>query len=213
VSCGLLCGGEVTLKRRRSKGFLKGRSKWLARQIIGNLNPTWEAGVITPWWVNLTVTIKGRSPTPNAGPRSCVDAQDRGSRREGTGSATVVAVRLGAAWLGVVGAVVAEPLAGFTDGGGVDDRQGFGDVVAQHTVEQGFVAILQRAEIDVFSEIVSASGEFMPAMSCLLFESLHGGRQQSKQTVLAALGLGESRAFCRQGVEQGGLPPLLVRRR
>jgi hypothetical protein len=108
---------------------------------------------------------------------------------------------------------LAETLAGLTHGGGIDDRQGFGDVVTQHPVEQGLVAVLQRAEIDVFVEIALASGEFMPAMFGLLFQGLHRGRQQAQQTVAAALGLGKGRALGRQGVEKGGLPSLFVSHR
>jgi hypothetical protein len=51
----------------------------------------------------------------------------------------------------------AETLAGLTDGRGVDDGQGFRNVLAQHPVEQRFVAVLQRAQADVFVEMHSPS--------------------------------------------------------
>ena len=105
---------------------------------------------------------------------------------------------------------LAETLAGLTDRRGVDDRQGLGDVVAQHPVEQRLVAVLQRAQVDVLVEIVAASGELVPAVLGLLFERLHRGRQQAQQTVPAALGDREGSALGRQRVEQLGLSALLV---
>ena len=108
---------------------------------------------------------------------------------------------------------LAETLTGLTDCGRIHNRQGLGDVVVQHAVEQGFVAVLQRAEIDVFVEIVMASREFMPAVLGLLFQALHRGRQQAKQTIPAALGIGKGRALGRQCVEKGGLPSPFVSHR
>ena len=63
---------------------------------------------------------------------------------------------------------LAEPLAGLADGRGVDDRQRLGDVVEQHAIEQRLVAVLQRAQVDVLVEIVTASGELVPAVLGLL---------------------------------------------
>ena len=100
-----------------------------------------------------------------------------------------VAVRIGHEQPARAPVDLAETLAGLTHRRGVDDRQGLGDVVTQHPVEQGLVAVLQRAQIDVFVEIVVASGELMPAMPGLLIEGLHRSRQQTQQTALAALGL------------------------
>ena len=71
----------------------------------------------------------------------------------------------------------AEALAGLTNRRRVDDRQSFGDVLAQHTVEQRLVAVLQGAQINVLVQIVPASGEFVPNMFDLLTESLHHSRQ------------------------------------
>ena len=96
---------------------------------------------------------------------------------------------------------LAEPLAGLTHGGGVDDRQGFGDVLAQHPVEQRLVAVLQRAQVDVLVEIVSASRELMPAMVDLLGEGLHRGRQQAQQAQTVAFVRGEGGALGRQRIE------------
>ena len=108
---------------------------------------------------------------------------------------------------------LAETLAGLTDGGGVDNRQGFGDVLAQQPVEQRLVAVLQRAQVDVLVEIVAASGELMPAMFDLLGEGLHHGRQQAQQAQPAAFVRGEGSALGRQRIEQSGLSPVFVRHR
>ena len=77
---------------------------------------------------------------------------------------------------------LAEALAGLADGRRVDDRHRLGDVVAQDPVEQGLVAVLQRAQVDVLVEIVTAGGELVPAMLGLLIEGLLRGRQQTQQT-------------------------------
>ena len=103
-----------------------------------------------------------------------------------------------------------ETLAGFTDGRGVDDRQGLGNVIPQHPVEQGLVAILQRAQINVLVEVVASGGELMPTMRGLLVQGLHRSRQQPQQTVLAALALRKGRALGRQRIEKNGLPSLFV---
>ena len=57
---------------------------------------------------------------------------------------------------------LAETLAGLPHRRGVHDRQGLGDVVAQHAIEQRLVAVLQCTQIDVLVEIVVASGELVP---------------------------------------------------
>ena len=78
---------------------------------------------------------------------------------------------------------LAEPLAGLTDRRGVDDRHRLGDVVAQDPVEQRLVAVLQRAQVDVFVEIVTARGELVPAVLDLLLEGLLCGWQQTQEAV------------------------------
>ena len=101
---------------------------------------------------------------------------------------------------------LAEALAGHTDRRGVHDRHRLGDVVAQHSVEQRLVAVLQRAQVDVLVEIVTARGELVPAVLDLLLERLLRGRQQTQEAVLAAFVAGEGGALGRQCVEQLGLP-------
>jgi hypothetical protein len=83
-------------------------------------------------------------------------------------------------------------------------------VVAQHLVEQCFVAVLQGAQIDVFVETLPTSAEFAPAVLGLLFEGFLRGRQQAQQSVLAAFGVGECRALGRQRVEQKFLSCFLL---
>ena len=101
---------------------------------------------------------------------------------------------------------LAEALARLTDRRGVNDGHGLGDVVAKDPIEQGFVAVLQCAQVDVLVEIVAARGELVPAVFSLLGEGLLGGREQAQETVSVALVAGECGAFCRQRVEQLGLP-------
>ncbi len=72
---------------------------------------------------------------------------------------------------------LAETLAGLAHGRGVHDRQGLGNVVPQHPVEQRLVAILQGAQVDVLVEIVAARGELVPAMCRLLVLRLDRRRQ------------------------------------
>ena len=91
-----------------------------------------------------------------------------------------VAVRIGHEESARPAVDLAETLAGFAHGGRVDDRQRLGDVVAQHAIKQCFVAVLQRAQIDVLVEIIVTSGEFVPEMLGLLVEGLHRGRQQTR---------------------------------
>ena len=79
---------------------------------------------------------------------------------------------------------LAEQLAGLTDGRGVHDRHRLDDVVAQDPVEQGFVAVLQRTQIDVLVEALTASGELVPAVLGLLGEGLLRRREQAQQTEL-----------------------------
>ena len=97
---------------------------------------------------------------------------------------------------------LAESLAGLTDRRRVHDRHRLVDVLAQHPVEQRLVAILQRAQIDMTVESLTASGELTPAVVHLLIERLLRGGQQSQQAELAALGVGEGRALGPQRVEQ-----------
>src|SRR6478752_10451383 len=106
---------------------------------------------------------------------------------------------------------LAEALAGFTDGRGVDDRHRLRDVVAQHPVEQRLVAVLQRAQVDVLVEFVTASGELVPAVFNLLLDGLLCDRQQAQQPEFAALGVGEGGALGRQRVEQLVLSGLCLR--
>jgi hypothetical protein len=72
----------------------------------------------------------------------------------------------------------AEALAGFADRRGVDDRHRLGNMVAQHPVKERLVAILQRAQVDVPVETLTASGELVPAVLDLLVESLLGSGQE-----------------------------------
>ncbi len=97
---------------------------------------------------------------------------------------------------------LAESFAGHPDGRGVDDRHRLGDVVAQDPVEEGLVAVLQRAEIDVLVEIVSPRGELVPAVFNLLVEGLLRRWQQTQQPVSLALLAGERGALGGQRIEQ-----------
>ena len=106
---------------------------------------------------------------------------------------------------------LAEALAGLTDRRGVDDRHRLRDVVAQQPVEQRLVAVLQRAQVDVLVEIVTASGELVPAVFNLLLDGLLCDRQQAQQPELAALRVGEGGALGRQRVEQLVLSGLCLR--
>ena len=101
---------------------------------------------------------------------------------------------------------LAEALTGLTDGRRVHDRHGLGDVLAEKSVEQRFVAVLQRSQVDVLVEIVTAGGELVPAVFDLLRKGLLCGRQETKEAVFEALLVGECGALCRQCVEQLRLP-------
>ena len=101
---------------------------------------------------------------------------------------------------------LAEALARLTDRRGVHDRHGLGDVVSQDSVEERLVAVLQRAQVDVLVEIVTARGELVPAVLGLLVEGLLCGREQTQEAVFAALLAGEGGALGRQCVEQLRLP-------
>src|ERR1700676_1543587 len=70
---------------------------------------------------------------------------------------------------------------------------------------------MQRAQVDVIFEIVTASGELAPTVLDLFGESLLSSREQAKQTELAALGVGEGRALAGRRVEQLGFSGLCLR--
>ena len=80
-------------------------------------------------------------------------------------------------------------------------------MVAQHAVEQGLVAVLQRSQIDVLVEIVSPRGELVPAVFDLLVEGLLRGWQQTQQAVSLAFLPGERGALGGQRIEQLRLSP------
>ena len=94
----------------------------------------------------------------------------------------------------------AEALAGQPDGGGVEDRQHFLDVVGHQPVEQHLVGVLQGAQVNVPGEIggLLLIG-LIPAVH-LLLERLHHGRQQAAQAQLGAFLLGERGALIRQRI-------------
>jgi hypothetical protein len=65
----------------------------------------------------------------------------------------------------------------------------------------------------VLVEILTVSGELVPAMLRLLSKGLLGGRQQTQNTHLAALGAGERSAFGRQRVKKLGFSGFRLRHR
>ncbi len=95
--------------------------------------------------------------------------------------AELIAVRIGHEEPPRAPVDLAEALAGLTDRRGVHDRHRLDDVLAQHPVEQGLVAVLQRTQVDVLVETLTASGEFAPAVVDLLVKGLLGDREQAKQ--------------------------------
>jgi len=90
---------------------------------------------------------------------------------------------------------LAEALAGLTNGRGVDDRQGLGDVLGQHPVEQRFVAVLQRAQMMCLSRSSRRVENSCQQCSTCWVSVFNRGRQQPQQTEPAALVHREGGAF------------------
>jgi hypothetical protein len=69
----------------------------------------------------------------------------------------------------------------------VDDRHRLGEVIGDEPVEQAFVAILQRDQIDVLLEIRRLAAEAAQRLFELLIEAEHARRQQAAQVQAVAL--------------------------
>ena len=99
---------------------------------------------------------------------------------------------------------VGELLARLAHGRGVDDRQHLGQVVVQQAIEQGFVGVLDVAQIDVLVHVVAKRHELAIGAFRLLFDGLDVLGQQAFQIEAAALLAGEGTALVEQrGLQQG----------
>jgi hypothetical protein len=90
---------------------------------------------------------------------------------------------------------MAVDLAGLADHGGVDDGHGLFDIVHDHAVKEGLVAVLQGAEHDELAQAVRYAPEVLQHPGALLLDRADLGRQQAEQSEALALDLGKSRAF------------------
>jgi hypothetical protein len=90
--------------------------------------------------------------------------------------------------------LVAEPLDRLPDGGGVDDRQHFVDVVGQQPVEQDLVAVAQVGQVDVLGQGVGLALVLPVDAAQLALQGRDPGRQQPHQAKLLTLVHGERRA-------------------
>ncbi|SQI92173.1 Uncharacterised protein [Klebsiella oxytoca] len=91
-----------------------------------------------------------------------------------------------------------EALTGGADGRGIDDRHHFIEVVADQTVEQGFVGILNVAQVNVLVDLGFKSLVLDPRAFGLLFDGFDHFRQQAQQIKAAALFHAEGAALIEQ---------------
>src|SRR5262245_24294044 len=94
---------------------------------------------------------------------------------------------------------VAEPLAGQTDRGRVDDRHELGQAVEQQGVEERLLVILELAEIDMRLEVGRLVKAGLLRPRDLLLERFLVRRQQALQPKLPALRRGERGLFVEEG--------------
>ena len=99
---------------------------------------------------------------------------------------------------------VAELHAGLTHGGGVDDGHQFVDILEQHPVEQGLVAVLEGDQGDVAVQVGGVLAQVLEHPLHLLLHGVHPRRQQAAQAERLALRLGEGRALVQGRVAEQG---------
>ena len=96
-------------------------------------------------------------------------------------------------------------LDGLADGGVVDHRQQFDEVIDQQLVVKGLVTVLQFFQEYVTVNVAVESLELAVAALGLLLESLDGCRKPSDHPVLQPFGASESRSPIRDRVRHGFL--------
>lgn len=98
-------------------------------------------------------------------------------------------------------------LDGLADGGVVDHRQQFDEVIDQQLVVKGLVTVLEFFQEYVMVNVAVESLELVVPALGLLLESLDGCRKPSDHPVLQPFGASESRSPIRDRVRHGfGLP-------
>ncbi len=109
-----------------------------------------------------------------------------------------IAVRVGDEQPARAAIDIGEVFAGLADGRGVDDRHHLAQVRVQQSVEQGFVGVLDVAQVDVLVVIVLEILVLTVGAFHLFFDGFHRFRQQAVQVEVATFFLGESAAFVQQ---------------
>ena len=95
-----------------------------------------------------------------------------------------------------------ELLARFADDRRVDDRHHLVDVVVEESEEQRLVPVLQAGEVDVALERCRLDTIVLVHTGQLLVHGADGRRHEPVEAELGALGLGERRAFVREGIAE-----------
>ena len=90
---------------------------------------------------------------------------------------------------------MAVELAGPAHGRRVDDRQQFHEVLDQHAVEEGLVAVLEDGQADELLQVVSLGPQMLQFQGDLLFNRQGRGGHQAMQIELFALLRGEGRSL------------------
>ncbi|SPZ62058.1 Uncharacterised protein [Serratia quinivorans] len=93
---------------------------------------------------------------------------------------------------------IGEVLAGFTHRWRVDDRHHFAQMGVQQAVEQGFVGVLNVAQVDVLIAVVFEILILAIGALSLFFNGFHRVGQQALQVEMVALFFGEGTAFIQQ---------------
>ena len=99
---------------------------------------------------------------------------------------------------------VAELLAGTPHGGRVDDREQLLEVVPEHAVEQGLVAVLERRQADVPLEVVGLVADVLQLEADLLVDVHDARRQEAAQAERVALLVGERGVLVEHRVGEQG---------
>ncbi len=94
---------------------------------------------------------------------------------------------------------VAEGLAGAPDRRRVHDRHELLEVLEEHAVEEGFVAVLKRGQSDVALEVVALATDVLQLEADLLFDRGDAGREQAAQAEDVTLAVVETRVLVQQG--------------
>jgi len=96
---------------------------------------------------------------------------------------------------------------GLADRGRVDDRDHLLGKLLQQAVEQGFVAVLEGGQENVFLQRIALASVISHDALDLLFDRERAGRQQAAQAERVALALGERGALVEErGGEERGSP-------